>query len=337
MKYSKVYLDSIGYELAPNVVTSDYLESRIAPVYQSLKLPMGQLQALTGINERRWWDPGFKLSEGAAMAGRRALEQCKVEASQLGALIYAGVCREASEPATACAVAAQLGVSPDAFVFDISNACLGVLNGVLDLANRIELGQIKAGMVVSCESAREINESMIESMLKDRSMDHFKLSLATLTGGSGAVALVLTDGSFGSKRRRLMGAAIKAEPEHHALCRWDRDFMMTDAAAVLKHGVALGVRTWAAMLARLGWSREAVDKVVCHQVGGAHRSAVLASMGVAEDKDFSTFEYLGNIGTVSVPVTAAIAEEREFLREGDKVAFCGIGSGLNCMMLGWEW
>ena len=44
-------------------------------------------------------------------------------------LIYAGVCREQYEPATACAVAANLGISPDATMYDLSNACLGVLNG----------------------------------------------------------------------------------------------------------------------------------------------------------------------------------------------------------------
>ena len=46
---------------------------------------------------------------------------------------------------------------------------------------------------------------------------------------------------------------------------------------------------------------------------------------------------LGNIGTVSLPLTAALAEEREFLRPGDRVGFLGIGSGLNCLMLGVEW
>jgi 3-oxoacyl-[acyl-carrier-protein] synthase-3 len=337
MKYSKVFLESIGYELAPHVVTSAALEERIAPVYESLHLPQGQLEALTGIRERRWWDPGFKLSEGALRAARKALDAAGLPASELGCLIYAGVCRESAEPATACAVAAGLGVGADAAVFDLSNACLGVLNGILDVANRIELGQIKAGLVVSCESARQINESMIESMLKDRSLDHFRLSLATLTGGSGAVAVLLTDGSFDGAGHRLLGGVYKAAPEHHGLCRWERDFMMTDAAAVLKHGVLLGQQTWDALMGRLGWDAASVDKTICHQVGGAHRSAVLSSMRVAEEKDFSTYEYLGNIGTVSLPLTAAIAEEREFLKKGDKVAFCGIGSGLNCLMLAWQW
>ncbi|MHB1559906.1 MAG: 3-oxoacyl-[acyl-carrier-protein] synthase III C-terminal domain-containing protein, partial [Isosphaeraceae bacterium] len=54
-------------------------------------------------------------------------------------------------------------------------------------------------------------------------------------------------------------------------------------------------------------------------------------------KDFSTFPYLGNMGTVSLPLSAALAEERQHLVSGDRVAFLGIGSGLNCMMLGLDW
>jgi len=337
MRYKKVFLDAIGYELAPNVVASSALEERIEPVYRALGMPPGQLEALTGIRERRWWDPGFKLSEGAARAGHKALTAAGVSARDLGALIYAGVCREASEPATACAVAAGLGVRPDCAVYDISNACLGVMNGIFEIANAVELGAMRAGLVVSCESAREINDSMIESMRRDPSMEHFRLSMATLTGGSGAAAVLVSDGSFGRRGHRLLGGVLRAAPEHHGLCRWHRDFMSTDAAAALKHGVGLGRATWQAFLKELGWTPSGVDKTICHQVGAPHRSQVLSEIGMAEGNDFQTYEYLGNMGTVSLPVTAAIAEERDFLRQGDKVAFLGIGSGLNCLMLGWEW
>ena len=37
-------------------------------------------------------------------------------------------------------------------------------------------------------------------MLKDKSMDCFKRSLATLTGGSGAVAALLTDGTLSTSK-----------------------------------------------------------------------------------------------------------------------------------------
>ena len=383
MQYNRVYLDAIGYELPPVVVSTAELEARLKPMYEANKLPAGQLELLTGISERRWWEPGYRLSDGATAAGRKALAQSGLKASDVDILIYAGVCREQFEPATACAVAANLGISSDATMYDLSNACLGVLNGVIEVANRIELGQAKAGLVVSCETAREINETAIERVTRSKSVDVFRQSLATFTGGSGAVAVLVTGEELATeKRRRLVGGAAKNAPEHHNLCRWGvqsllptgvtrvveenfaaamqraldtqagallqrgvdlgmrhlmQPFMETHAGDVLKHGVDLGMKTWATFLGKLGWGKEMIDRVICHQVGAGHRDAVLKGFGIDPDKDFSTFPYLGNIGTVSLPITAAIAEERDFLRPGDRVGFLGIGSGLNCLMLGVEW
>ncbi len=189
------------------------------------------------------------------------------------------------------------------------------------------------------EQGVDIKRELYLSMLVDRSFDNFRLSLATLTGGSGAVAVVLTDGSFpgGHKKHKLLGGVYRSACEHHELCIWHRDHMSTDATAVLKHGVALGRETWAALLAELGMKAEEFSKVICHQVGGAHKKNVLEALGIPVEKDFSTYEYLGNMGTVALPAAAAIAEEREFLAPGDNTAFLGIGSGLNTIMLGVKW
>ena len=46
MKYSRVYVESVGYELAPIVVTSTELENRLKPMYDALHIPPGQLEAL---------------------------------------------------------------------------------------------------------------------------------------------------------------------------------------------------------------------------------------------------------------------------------------------------
>ena len=245
---------------------------------------------------------------------------------------------------------ALLGVGPETVIHDVSNACLGVLTGMVDIANRIELGQIRAGMVVSCETAREINEIVIDQMLENQSMAFFKQSLATLTGGSGAVAVLLTDGSLSaSKGRRLVGGASRSAPRvpralplgHRGNRAGDHgryhQFTSTDAASVLTHGVELGKQTWRDFSRCLGWRDGQVDKVICHQVGSSHRETILRSLGIPESKDFSTFAYLGNMGTVSLPMTAALADDRAFLQPGDRVALLGIGSGLNCMMLGVEW
>ncbi|MBA2227406.1 MAG: 3-oxoacyl-ACP synthase III [Gemmataceae bacterium] len=374
MRYSQVHIEAIGYELPPVVVSTADLEARLQPVYEALQLQPGQLELLTGINERRWWEPGYPLSEGAAAAARKALAAAELDPAQVDVLIYAGVCREQFEPATACAVAARLGIGGHALIYDLSNACLGVLNGVLDIANRIELGQARAGLVVSAETAREINENIIDQIIRTRSLELFRASIATLTGGSGAVAvLVVSEELSRHKRRKVLGGVAQAAPEYHALCRWGMrsllpatvhtveklfgtqagvllqrgldfglkhvmvPFMETQAGELLKYGIEVGLRTWKRFLSTFGWAVEEIDKVICHQVGAVHRETMLRAFGIPPEKDFSTYPYLGNIGTVSLPLTAALAEEREFLRPGDRVGWLGIGSGLNCLMLGLEW
>ncbi len=347
MRYTKAFIDAIGYELPPVVVTTRELEDRLLPLYEALRLAPGHVEAMTGIVERRWWEEGFALSDGAIVAARKAIAASAVRPDDIEVVIYAGVCRDQLEPATACRVAAGIGASRSAAVYDVSNACLGVMNGIIDIANRIELGQIRAGLVATCESAREITEITIARMLDARTMDVFTASIATLTGGSGAAAVLITDGSFsGSRRRRILGGVAQTAPERHGLCRWGfiprppagfTQLMTTDSVSVLKHGVELGWRTWEAFLRCLEWTRGQVDKVICHQVGSSHRASILARLGIPLERDYVTYEYLGNMGTVSLPLTAALAEQRRFLKPGDRVGFLGIGSGLNCLMLGCEW
>ncbi|MEO7413086.1 MAG: 3-oxoacyl-[acyl-carrier-protein] synthase III C-terminal domain-containing protein, partial [Opitutaceae bacterium] len=74
-----------------------------------------------------------------------------------------------------------------------------------------------------------------------------------------------------------------------------------------------------------------------HQVGSTHRRKLYEALGLDLGKDFSTFEQLGNTGSVALPATLAAAIDANAVREGDRVALLGIGSGLNCLMLALEW
>jgi 3-oxoacyl-[acyl-carrier-protein] synthase III len=346
MRYSRVCIEAITYELPPNVVTSAALEQRLAPALSKLGIPLGQLEAVTGIRERRFWNPGQTMADGATKAGRKALEATAVTPADIGMLLFGGVCRDHIEPATACAVADALGVSGRADVYDVSNACLGVLNGMVHIANAIELGQIRAGLVVSCESSREIVEQAIAELLADPDMELFKTSLATFTGGSGAVAVLLADASLSSDGHRLLGGVAHAACEHHRLCHWGpqrvppgdaRQIAVTHAIELLENGVALGVRTYRDFVRELGWEDRGPDKISCHQVGATNQAAILKAIEIPPERDFTTFAFLGNIGTVSLPITAAIADERGFFEPGDRVGLLGISSGLNCLMLGVQW
>ncbi len=91
MKYNRVFIDTIGYELAPDVVTSSEIEERLTPLYATLHIQPGQLELMTGIAERRFWEPGFPVSRGAALAAEQALKSSAVKADDIGVLVYAGV------------------------------------------------------------------------------------------------------------------------------------------------------------------------------------------------------------------------------------------------------
>jgi len=346
MRYSNVIISSFGYELAPNVITSEDIEKRLEPAWRAMRLQPGQLEALTGIRERRYWDDGYAMHTGAAAAGEKAIRSAGLDRRHIGMLVYGGVCRDNLEPATACAVAHDLSLPADIQIYDVSNACLGVLNGMVQVANAIELGQIDAGLVVSCESSRQIMDITIERLLENPDMELFKKTVATLTGGSGAVAVLMAGASLLPDGHRLVGGVWRSAPEHHRLCVWGPDTgipasglhsMSTDSVAVLQNGVTLGVETYTAFRRELGLAPDQPDKIVCHQVGSAHQSTILEAIRVSPEKDFTTFRHLGNMGTVSLPITAAIAHERGFLASGDLVGFLGIGSGLNCLMLGIRW
>ncbi|MCW7753334.1 3-oxoacyl-ACP synthase III [Desulfobotulus sp. H1] len=345
MLYSSVVIRSIAYELPSRVVTSKEIEERLAPLYSRLRLRSGQLEALTGVRERRQWEPGEPLSRGAIAAGQKSLESAGIPAQDVDMLIYAAVCRENLEPATACSVAHGLGLPDHAHMFDLSNACLGMINGLLLIADAIESGRIRNGMVVACESSRQIMDITMDTMLATPTMDVFTKGIATLTGGSGAAAMVLSrkDSLPGHS---LLGGVLRNNAACHDLCVWGPDTgipasapmrMRTDAAAVLHHGVHLGISTFTAFLRELSMTREELDRIVCHQVGAPHRQRVLSSLGIPLEKDYPTFPLLGNMGTVSLPLTAAVAAEQGFILKGHRVGFFGIGSGLNCLMLALDW
>ena len=135
------------------MVTSQELEESLEPLYSRLRLSVGRLELMTGIRERRFWNPGTMPSDAAVLAAKAALEKSGIEASELQAVLFCGVSRDCAEPATSTAVVRKLGLSEDVLNFDISNACLGVASGMLVLSSMIESGAISCGMAVTGESA----------------------------------------------------------------------------------------------------------------------------------------------------------------------------------------
>ena len=349
MRFKNVYIEGLAYHLPKNIVSSDDLEKRLAPVYDRLKLPFGRLEMMTGIKERRFWDKGVCPSQVASKAGELAILNSGIDRAEIGCLINASVCRDFLEPATASLVHYNLGLRTNTLVFDISNACLGVLNGMVHVANMIELGQIRAGLVVAGENGGPLVDATIKSLLNkpELTRNEIKSSFASLTIASAAVGVLLVHKGLSKHKHRLLGGYSQAASQFNKLCRGNDEskagvtnwspLMKTDAETMMREGCRLAGQTWDYAKEILGWGNNDVNRVFCHQVGHAHRKLLYETLSLELEKDFSTLEYLGNTGAASLPSTFALGAESGFLKSGDRVALLGIGSGLNCLMLGAEW
>jgi 3-oxoacyl-[acyl-carrier-protein] synthase-3 len=132
---------------------------------------------------------------------------------------------------------------------------------------------------------------------------------------------------------------VQAHTDERGLCQSEghENFMRTDSEQLMLAGIETGSRTFDRFLDELEWTRADVAKTVCHQVGAAHRRMMFERLGLGDELDFATFETLGNTGAVALPLTMALAAESGRLQRGDRVAMMGIGSGINCLMLGAQW
>ena len=113
--------------------------------------------------------------------------------------------------------------------------------------------------------------------------------------------------------------------------------METDSEKLIAEGIATGQVTFSDFLETLEWEVEEVDKVFCDQVGTMHRRQMLQSLGITPERDFSTLEWLGNTGSVALPLTMAIGLEQGHVGRGERVGMLGIGSGINSLMMAVEW
>jgi 3-oxoacyl-[acyl-carrier-protein] synthase-3 len=344
MRFDNVAIAALAHVEPPEVVTSARIEERLRPLYERVKLPAGRLELMTGIRERRFWSIETKPSYISAQAGEKALAKLPPEErGRIDLLIHCGVCRDRLEPSTASYVHGALGLPASTQLFDLSNACLGFMNALVMAAGMIESGQIERALLVSGENGKPLLERTLAQLL-DPSLTRKQVKpfFANLTIGAGGVAAVLTRKDLapaGSPRLRV--AAARTDSAANRLCEGDASGsgaleMQTDAVALLEAGVALAQQTWVDFKTLSGWDEQTPARIVCHQVGRQHQLKLLEGIGIAPQKDYSTFETLGNAGSVSCPLTLSKGLETGAIAPGDKVALLGIGSGLCCLMLALE-
>src|SRR6266513_1410052 len=214
---------------APEVVTSAEFDERLSDAYSRLGGRAGLLERLAGVRERRWWPEGKTCQEPAAMEGAKAIAESGVDVDAIGLLIDSSVERDRLEPSSACTVHHLIGLPSACISFDLSNACLGFLNGMHLAGAMIDAGHIDYALVVDGENSRSVQVPTLERLSSPGATKvDCRHEFATLTLGAGADAMVIGRHSENPGSHRMIRGIARSDSKHHELCVGSIEKMRTD-------------------------------------------------------------------------------------------------------------
>ncbi len=295
------------------------------------------LERLTGIRERRvsaGADDSYSLAVAAALD---CLRRSGRPADSLEVVINCSITKyhdglkQWLEPTMSGAVAEAIGAT-GAMTFDLSNACAGMLSGVMVLNNWIRQGMVERGMVVSGEYISQLGQNAAHHVRTVMSRE-----LASLTLGDAGAALVLERAPDGVKGISLAGFTTVAD--HSRLClaynvNGDPGArMFTQARAIHRTAIADLPPLLQEALDSAGLAFGDLDRVIVHQT-----SARAIKKGMAELTEtlgsaprhnaVITVDHYGN--TASTTHTVALIDEIEAgrIKPGETVALIALASGL---------
>src|SRR5262245_37719178 len=337
---SGVRITGVAAEIPPTVVTTAEIEER-AGLWERFHLEPGWLEHVTQVRERRWAAPDVTPSELAAAAGRKALDEAGVDPLEIDVVLFGGITHDFLEPATANVVADAVGAWK-ARVFDVANACNGLIDA-LDVADAlIRSGRARRALVATGERAS------IVTNWQARTIEEFLPLVAGLMVGDGGGALVLEaadEPERGLRARefrsnpaqwRLAVAGIN-RPTNQAceICGGIQDLRFaTEGRRMFEVGIAMMPPTVSAVMERTGWSYEDLDIAFCHE---AHRKFIDNGMAETRDKIWSTVERFGNTSTFSLPLAMAEARAAGALVPGKKVLLMAGGAGMSTAAMTLIW
>lgn len=336
-----IRITGVGAEIPPRVVSTAEVEE-MADVGRFGFEP-GWLERVTAVRERHWAEPDVMPSALAAAAARKALAAAGRDATEIDAVLFAGITKDYLEPATANVVADALGAG-QARVLDVMNACNGFIDGIDVADSLIRSGKARRVLVTTGERAS------IAMWYRAPTVEEFIRTLASYMVGDGGGAAVVeaTDDpgrgflareyrSVPTEWRHALGGRLLPTTERCNSCGSlvDPRFLV-DGRKMFEAGIQHLPHVVGAVMIRTGWSFDDVDFIFCHEV---HKRFVdeLGAVGGPVGKIWSTVERFGNTSTMSLPLAMAEAHEAGALTPGRKILLIGGCSGMSMAAVTMVW
>ncbi len=259
----KIKIESLGIQLPEKRLTTEEL------LRECRSRPRLDLERITGIVERRVAVDEY-AADLAIAAARKALAMSRYEAGELDAVVCTSISKHhrpdefSFEPATALLVRKAIGAR-NALVFDVVNACAGLLNGIWVLQGLIRAGAIRRGMVVSGEQNMPLARTATREVR--HSLDR---QLAALTLGDCGAAVIVDGSEDGRSGFHWLDLVTGARHDHFCYSkpstRGSGGILITKARGLQVVGNANFPAYLKQALDGTGWSLEDVHHVIPHQV-----------------------------------------------------------------------
>ncbi len=283
------------------------------------------IRTRTGISNRRIVDPGTGASELAVPALLQALQNAKVEPSELDAIIVATVTPDTLFPSTACLIQEKIGANK-AFGFDLSAACSGFVFALTTGASMIASGAYQKVAIVGVDIMSSIinpedrttavlfGDGAGAVILSEVPSDYGILDFEQKIDGSGANSLYMSAG--GSKRPASLETV--ANKEHYAV-QLGQD--------VYKNAVVAMSEYARLMLDRNGLTSDDLKLFVPHQANSRIIEAAAKRLGISDDKVMINIDQYANTTAATIPTALHQARTFNRMAKGDHVILAAFGAG----------
>lgn len=313
-------------------------------VIASLSVPRAlDLERITGIKNRRVYNSDPEHYESSFELARQAIDDCLTHsgyaAEDLDVIISVSITRfrgpeeHTYAPSFALQLRNAIGAT-EALHFDLSNACAGMITGVLLLDRMIRTGVVRRGLVVSGEQITPIAETATREISQP-----YDPQFAALTVGDAAVAVVVDDqGDDHDEIHYIELMTTSAGAEHCIGMPSEKTTgiaMYTDNRALASESRYLqGISRMADFMKETGraWESEKFDYWVHHQFSGP----AIDYISQLTERHFDTpmpqqlnvFEKYGNTASTShfLVLHEHLAQQR--IPKGSKVLLIPEASGV---------
>jgi 3-oxoacyl-[acyl-carrier-protein] synthase-3 len=287
----------------------------------------------TGIEERRYIEPGQQPADLACAATKRALEAAQLGPEDIDCIVLTTLSSQADFPGTSFFLQDQLGLS-DTPCFDVRAQCSGFLFGLAVANGFIRSGMYRRVLVVGCE----VHSTGIDISDTGRDVavifgDGAGAALLEATeddsNGSGLLEIRLhAEGKFAKKLWvEAPGSGFMPTRLSHELIDERRHFPQMEGRFVFKHAVRRMPEVLLETLNAASLKLEDVDLFLFHQANLRINEFVMEQMGIPAERCSNNIQRYGNCSSASIPILLDEAARAGRLEPGQIVSMTGFGSG----------